>query len=74
MGAWGGPGRSDYAAGWMIERRGRPEAAHSHGGSALSFYALVRVTPGQNRAIVVAMNSGAISNQAIADRIIAAIE
>lgn len=66
------PGDFEYGAGWMIERRAEGDT-HYHGGSAMSFFAYVHLDPTRDRAVVVAMNSGALSNQAVAERVVRAI-
>lgn len=47
-----------YAAGWSLKKTDSGEVLHWHNGSAGTFYALVAIDPEQDRAVVVAMNTG----------------
>jgi CubicO group peptidase (beta-lactamase class C family) len=52
-------GEMSYASGWMIVEREGLGTVHTHAGSAGTFFAIVELYPGENRAVVVAMNTGA---------------
>jgi CubicO group peptidase (beta-lactamase class C family) len=48
-----------YAGGWMILQKEGLGTVHAHSGSAGTFFATVELYPAENRAIVVATNTGA---------------
>jgi CubicO group peptidase (beta-lactamase class C family) len=63
---------ADYVAGWAVVQREGVGEVHWHAGSAGTFYALVELYPGQNRAVVVMMNVGPEGSEA-ANRIAEAV-
>ncbi len=65
-------GGQAYAAGWMVDMN-EAEPDHEHGGSAGTFFAMLVVSPSRDRVVTVMMNSGALSNMAIVEKIATAI-